>query len=366
MGETTQASRSSLKIAVACGGTGGHTYPGLATAKTLASRGHRVEVLVSGRDIESSTLKGWDGVIFKTYARKGRNLIHIAHSTLRTLFHFIANRPSIVLAMGSYASLSPVLAAKVLRIPVVLHEANAIPGISNALLSRFARAVATSFPGGDNEYHCSKVERTGLPVRKELLEQPEIAEFNNGDGFTVFITGGSQGAVSVNEIASKALAIVAASGKVPSLKVIHQTGKNPGTKDMVETCYRNANINASVAEFMDMSTMGGAFKAASLVIARSGAATCAEISLFGLPSILIPLPSAARDHQFLNAKFLADAGAAIVVRQNDCTPEWLADTIISLATDKEKLAAYGKASLALTAKDASEKLSDLIEATAQR
>lgn len=361
MAKDFHKSQCPLKIAVACGGTGGHTYPGLATANTLALRGHKVEVLVSGRDIESSTLKGWDGVVFKTHARKGHNPFHIAHSTLRTLCHFIKNRPNAVLAMGSYASLPPVLAAWFLRIPVVLHEANAVPGKSNAFLSRFAKAVATSFPGGEGEYHCKKVVRTGLPVRRELLNQPKLDEFDNKDGFTVFITGGSQGAVAVNEIASKTISLIAKSNAIKGLKVIHQTGKAPETKSNAEACYREANVNAFVAEFMDMPKMGAAFKAADLVIARSGAATCAEISLFGLPSILIPLPTAVRQHQYLNAKYLADAGAAIVMNQSECTPEILAETIISLAQDKEKLSAFGNASLSLTAKDAADSLSDLIE-----
>ena len=365
MADGTPGAPRHLRIAVACGGTGGHTFPGLATGRELASRGHAVEVLAAGRSIEAATLKGWDGPVFRTGARPGKNPVAIVRALLRTIRHFRAERPDVLLAMGSYASLPPVLAARLLGVPVVLHEANAVPGKSNVFLSRFASAVATSFPGGEGEFRCARVVRTGLPVRLELLGQPPFGGFAGpaaDEGLTVFVTGGSQGAVPLNDRASAALAEVVQSGRIPGLRVIHQTGDRLGTFEATRRRYEEAGVTASVSPFL--AEMGGAFKVADLVIARAGAATCAEICLFGVPSILVPLPIAVRDHQYLNARHLADAGAAVVVRQDACTPEWLAGTLAKLAADRARLASMRAAALALAAPDATSKLADLVVGSA--
>ena len=352
-----------MKIAIACGGTGGHTFPGLATGKAFLRRGCDVEVLAAGREIEAATLKGWDGRVFKTGARPGlKNGHHLVAAVVRTLRHFRRERPDALLAMGSYASLPPVLAARLLRIPVVLHEANAVPGKANALLSWFSSAVATSFPGGEGEFRCRRIVRTGLPVRRDLAGQPPFFDDGGAGRFTVFVTGGSQGAVPLNNIASAALALLAKSGRVPGLRVVHQTGSRMDTLETTRKIYAEAGVDATASEFIP--AMGGVFKCADLVIARAGAATCAEICLFGIPSVLVPLPSAVRDHQFLNARHLADAGAAVCRRQADCSPQWLADEIAALAQDRAKLAAMREAAASLAAPDADEALADLVASCA--
>ncbi len=364
MTATTSTSRP-LRIAVACGGTGGHTFPGLATGRVLRARGHEVTVLQAGRDIEAATLKGWDGSAFKTGARPIRlaTLPAFVRSVLRTWRFFGAWRPEAVLAMGSYASIPPVIAARLRGIPVVLHEANAVPGKAIAFLARRAAATAISFeecakwlPQG------SRIERTGLPVRTELLDQPPLGGFATEGGFTVFVTGGSQGAHAVNELASVALASLAAKKAIPGLRIIHQTGA--ADEEAVRARYREAGADAQVFSFFDQ--MGGAMKVADYAIARAGAATCAELCLFGLPALLIPLPIAVRDHQYLNAKHLAEAGAAEVVRQEALDAAGIESRLLAIAADRAKLAGMRAAARALAAPDAADRLADLVCAEAKQ
>lgn len=354
-----------MKFAIACGGTGGHTFPGLATGRALLARGHEVEVFSAGREIEGSTLKGWDGPVFGMGAPKSsaRHPLAFTASVRRTLRHLRANRPDALLAMGSYASLPPVIAARILGIPIVLHEANAVPGKAIAFLSRLASAIAITFPG--TERHFSRgahVVLTGLPVRTELLDQPPFAlQPSDSQPATIFITGGSQGAYEMNRRVAEALATLVARPGAPRFRVIHQTGNHEDAVKATRRRYAEAGIEAIVEPFI--TTMGGAYKVADLVIARAGAATCAEIALFGKPALFIPLPTAVRDHQFLNAKHLANGGAALVMRQEDCAPAPLADAIGDMLASPSRLTAMSEASKALAAPDAATRLAELLEKT---
>lgn len=349
-----------MKFAIACGGTGGHTFPGLATAGVLRGRGHSVVVIGAGRSVESATFKGWDGDVFFSGAVKSplRHPFATFRAVVKCMRFMKAERPDAVLAMGSYASLPPVLVAWFLRIPVVLHEANAVPGKANVFLSRFARAIAITF-SESARYFKSKTSLTGLPIRSELVGQPAMLEADDSK-FTVLVTGGSQGAHAVNDVASSAIALLAA--KMPSLRVIHQTGV--ADEQEVRSRYEAAGVDASVSAFIKQ--MGGAFKSADFAIARSGAATCCELAAFGLPAFFIPLPRAVRDHQFLNARHLADKGAAFVMRQAECTPGKLADVIADVACNRAKLAEMGEKMRSMAAPSATAALADLVEATGRR
>lgn len=355
-----------LTIAIACGGTGGHTFPGLATGRVLRARGHHVVVLRAGRSIEEKTLADWDGETFKTGARSPiqKHPVATLRSFLCTRGWFRRERPDVLLAMGSFASLAPGLVAHMRHVPIVLHEANAVAGKAVARLSKWASAAAIGFPGTEAELRdrC-RVVHTGLPVRTELLDQPLPAGFDAVDrtGFTVFVTGGSQGAHAVNEFASKALADLARSHAIEGLRIIHQTGA--ADEEIVRKRYEEAGADATVHAFLK--EMGGAMKAADFAIGRSGAATCAEFCLFGLPAFLIPLPIAVRDHQYLNAKYLSDAGATSVVRQDELSAEGFKDRLVSLASDRAKLAAMAGKSRGLAVADAAERLADLVEECAR-
>ena len=200
-----------MQIVVACGGTGGHAFPGLAVAEELRRRGHEVTVWDSGRDVESSVMRSWTGNIFSTGAKQLalKNAPAILHSLLRCRKEMKKARPDVLLAMGSYSSLPPVLAAKAYGVPVVLHEANTVPGKAVEFLSRYAKTVAISFDMTADYLRGVKTVRTGLPVRAGIAAGRRF-DFIPANAFVVFVTGGSQGAHAVNELMSAALALVIA------------------------------------------------------------------------------------------------------------------------------------------------------------
>ena len=354
-----------LTIAVACGGTGGHTFPGLATARVLQARGHAVTLWIAGRDIEAQTVKGWEGPVFKTGARPLRRspaaLAGLARSLARSRRGLAAQQTDVLLAMGSYASLPPVLAARLRRTPVVLHEANAIPGKAVAWLARFAAATAISFSESARWLPRTRVVQTGLPVRTELLDQPPLEGFRQPEGFTVFVTGGSQGAHVLNTVCSAALIQWAASRAASPLRVIHQTGA--ADEAAIRAAYAAAGIDAQVFAFVG--AMGSAFRAADLVIARAGAATCAELCLCGVPALLVPLPTAVRDHQRANAAHLVQAACADCCLQPAFSVDWLAAYLERFAADPARRQAMRARALALAAPAAADHLADCVEAAAQ-
>ena len=283
------------KFIVACGGTGGHSFPGLAVAQELRVRGHEVTVWASGRAIESSVMKSWDGPLFSTGARPltARNVFANIFSLLRCWREMRRFAPDVLLAMGSYASFEPVVAASLRHVPVVLHEANTVPGRAVEWLARHAKTVAVSFALTSDYLKGRKVELTGLPVRAEIAGQPRLDEVPP-DAFCVFVTGGSQGAHRVNELAAQALTLVQAGlakrGTGKKLFVIHQTGA--ADEEMVRQRYEAAGLSARVCAFER--EMGRAFASADLVVARAGASTCFELALVGKPAFFIPRTRAYR------------------------------------------------------------------------
>ena len=350
-----------LKIAVACGGTGGHTFPGLATSRILRQRGHDVTLWLAGRGIEQQAVAGWDGPVFRTGARPLRkspsSLAALTGSIRRSWRGLAEQRCDVLLAMGSYASLPPVLAARLRRVPVVLHEANAIPGKAVAHLSRLAAVTAISVPGSEDWLPRARVVRTGMPVRTELLKQPPLEGFRVAAGFTVLVTGGSQGAHVLNTVCSAAFIRWVREGRQPALRIIHQTGV--ADEESVRRAYADAGVDAQVFAFLG--GMGGAYRAADLAIGRAGAATCAELCLCGVPSILVPLPTAVRDHQRANADQLAKDGAAVLCPQADFTEAWLLDRLATLNANEALRGKMRSSALELAVPDAADRLADLVE-----
>ena len=297
---------SRKKVVVACGGTGGHDFPGLAVANVLKERGHDVTVWLSGRDIESATLKEWDGPTFSTGAVRLslHNLPGILRSISTCKREITQAQPDALLAMGSYSSLPPVLAARCKKVPILLHEANAIPGKAIDFLSRFATAVAYSFKETPKWLPSIQTFWTGLPVRTSLAGQSPFDDIPK-DVFTFFVTGGSQGAHRVNEILSQAFCLLREDLPDLPLYVIHQTGK--ADEGWVKALYMEHHVQAKVSAFITV--MGRAFASGDFVVARAGASTCFELCLVEKPALLIPLPSALRNHQHYNARALAGIGA---------------------------------------------------------
>ena len=356
-----------MKIVVACGGTGGHAFPGLAVAEELAARGHDVSVWDSGRDIESSVMKYWKGATFSTGARQlsVRNAFSILRSILRCRREMKRVRPDALLAMGSYSSLPPVMAARSCGVKIYLHEANTVPGKAVEFLARFATAVATSFEMTGRYLREAKTVLTGLPVRADIASGTRFA-FVPKDAFVVFVTGGSQGAHAVNTLMTDALAQFKAAiderrkaGGAPGrqLYVIHQTGgKDEG---YVMAAYAAAGIPGRVHAFE--SEMANAFATADLVVARAGASTCFELAACGKPSLLIPLPSALRDHQHHNAEAFAAKGAADEGIQSKLTPDAVCRYMLDRYDHPEKLARMSERMRSLAKPDAAARVADLVE-----
>jgi len=342
---------------VACGGTGGHVFPGLAVANELKRRGHTVEVWFSGRAIEASTLCSWEGPVFSTGARplSLRTLPQMIRAFSRSMGACKRLHPDAVLAMGSYASLPPVLAAGLCGVPILLHEANAVPGKAVDFLSSFAALTATSFEETARWLPQRKVICTGLPIREDLIGQPRLAGIPEGV-FTVFVTGGSQGARHVNKLASQALCLLKQSG-VDDFFVLHQCGVADEAR--VRAAYKEAGVQAHVCAFL--AEMGQAYAAANLVICRAGASTCFELCLLGMPALLIPLPSAVRNHQHLNATALARSGGADVAVQRELSARSLMRYVLNKKNNPSVLAHMSHALRTLATPAAAARVADALE-----
>ena len=360
-----------LKIGVACGGTGGHIFPGLATANVLAERGHEVTLWLAGKDIEGDALGGWSGPVITVpsegfqFGLSVRSLVTVGRlfKAWRTaLAAMRKNRPDVLLAMGSYSSFGPVKAAASLGVPYVMHEANLIPGRAVSMLSRKATAVAVSFDKTRYYLKHRRIETTGMPLRKTLQlasARPRTARDPQAP-LRILVMGGSRGAKVLNEMVPQA--IVSAVAKGIQLKVEHLAGVQDGTA--VERMYAEAGVPARVYPFVQ--DMESVYQQSDLAICRSGAASCAELAAFGVPALLVPYPFAVRDHQMGNARILQDAGAADVVAQEDLTASWLADYLVDVAQKPERIEHMAAAMKKRAQSDAAEQLADLLELVAKR
>ena len=358
-----------MKIVVACGGTGGHAFPGLAVAAELKRRGHEVVVWDSGRDIESSVMKSWDGPVFSTGARQlsPKNVFSIFASILRCRKEMKRAKPDALLAMGSYSSLPPVLAARMCKVRVFLHEANTVPGKAVEFLSRFADTVAISFDMTARYLKDVKTVRTGLPVRAAITEGRRF-DFIPANACVVFVTGGSQGAHAVNLLLMDALSMLKRevdkrlSSHPPSLPprplyVIHQTGAKD--EALVMTEYTKVSLPARVHAFEN--EMANAFASADIVVARAGASTCFELAACGKPAFFIPLPSAMRNHQHFNADAFVAKGAADEGVQAQLAAKQICRYLLEKYDHSEHLARMAEKMKALATPDAAAKVADLVE-----
>lgn len=351
-----------MKVIVACGGTGGHAFPGLAVAEELVKRGHDVTVWDSGRDIESSVMKRWKGPVFSTGARQLslKNAFSILGSFFRCRKEMKRAKPDVLLAMGSYSSLPPVLAARTRGVKVCLHEANTIPGKAVEFLSKYAETVAISFDVTTKYLPGVKTVKTGLPVRADITSGKRF-DFIPPNAFVVFVTGGSQGAHAVNNLMSAALTLLQAdlSRRVNArpLYVIHQTGV--ADEGRVIGVYTKAQLPSRVQAFER--EMANAFASADLVVARAGASTCFELAACGKPALLIPLPSAMRNHQHFNAEAFVASGAADEGIQAKLSAEQIYRYLLNHYENPTKLKSMAEKIRSLAADNAAARVAELLE-----
>ena len=352
-----------MRVAIACGGTGGHIYPGLATGRELVARGHEVTLWLAGKPVESDVAAQWEGSVVQIQASgfsprpswgwlsaflKQLNALRDSRRKLKE------GHPDVLLAMGSYASVAPVVMARMKGIPVVLHEANAIPGRAISMLARCARRIGVTFQGACRHLPTEKVIWTGLPIAHDLSLRLEDDTLSSGC-FTLLVMGGSQGASHLNEVVPEAVMRVHADER--SIKVIHITGKRDEAD--VRNRYRKAGVPHSVHAFY--AEMGRLYNASDLAICRSGAATCMELALSELPAVLIPLPASSREHQYENALEIQLHGGAIVVPQHQLTPDILFDTIIRCMDRPDQFGLMRDAMKRAGLPNGAAKLADLVE-----
>ena len=358
-----------VKVALACGGTGGHILPGLATADILSARGHDVTLWLAGKDTEKIVLDGWSGPVL-TVPSEGFSSLR-SPAAVRTAWRLYRasrtcarlmgeNRPDVLLAMGSYASAGPAWAARRLGIPYVLHEANVLPGRAIRLFSRRAHTVAGCFEETRYYLRGRDIVLTGMPLRADLARRAEEAGPHAGDGssFRLLVMGGSRGARRLNQTATPAICQCRALG-LP-VEVVHLTGTED--EERVRAAYQQAGVPHRVEAFNR--DMGEIYAGRDLAVCRAGAATCAELSAFGLPALLVPYPHATADHQTYNARAMEKCDAADVVPEGDLTEAWLKDYLLSTARDPERLGRMRKASRGRAVGHGAEALADVVEQAA--
>ena len=358
------------RVVIAGGGTGGHLYPGVAVARELLRREPDAVVTFAGtaRGLEATLVpkEGFELDVIRSAGLKGRSMraalggLALVPAGIADAWALLSRRkPNAVIGVGGYSSGPVVLTAALRGIPTMLLEQNAAPGLTNRTLARVVRAAALTYDDVGN-YFGRRGFVTGNPVRPEFFKLPmgnsqsTIANHQSpiGDGPSLLILGGSQGAHAIN------VAMVEAAAELgrrhPGLQIVHQTGQRDLA--VVREGYERAGINARAESFLD--GVAGEMNAATLVICRAGATTLAELAAVGRPAVLVPLPGATDDHQRKNARVLADAGAAVMVEQAHLNGGTLASAVAALVNDRARLDAMSRAMKTFARPDAAAKIVD--------
>ncbi len=345
----------SVRVVIAGGGTGGHLYPGIAVARELLLRRPDAQVSFAGtsKGLEARVVpqEGFALDLIRSGGLKGKSLVDRARGVLLLPLSVAdawrllsARRPDLVIGVGGYSSGPVVLVAALRGIATMLLEQNAVPGLTNRLLSRVVRAAAVTFES-TQAFFGSKAFVSGNPVRPEFFAragpQQELERDDQTSFSRVLVFGGSQGAHAINVAMVEAAAQLAALR--PHLRLVHQTGERD--VEMVRTAYREAGLQADVQPFLF--DMGRQLGQADLIVCRAGATTLAEIAAAGKPAILVPLPNATDDHQRKNAEKLGAAGGAETLLQQDLTGRTLAGRILALAADRPRRTQMGAAARGL-------------------
>ncbi len=325
-------------IAIACGGTGGHLFPGIAIASQLIERECKVALLVSPKEVDQRAVKsvglsgGVQVVTLPAVAlQSGHRFAFVrgfwqSWAASRKLFR--SQPPHAVLAMGGFTSAPPVVAARRACARTFLHESNSIPGRANRWLARFVDQAFVGFPSAAGQLRAREVTVTGTPVRPEL-GPGDTAACRAALGLEpakplILVVGGSQGATGINQMITAALPSLVK--RAPDWQWLHLAGSND--VDNVRQAYRAAGVKAVVHPFLD--EMHLALGAASAVVSRAGASSLAEIAAMRVPALLVPFPHAADNHQFFNAQAFAETGAARLLEQREAAPEKVVGLLLHL------------------------------------
>jgi UDP-N-acetylglucosamine--N-acetylmuramyl-(pentapeptide) pyrophosphoryl-undecaprenol N-acetylglucosamine transferase len=353
-----------LRVLIAGGGTGGHLYPGIALAEEItATPGGEVLFVGTSRGLESKLVPeaGFPLELMEVSGLKrtglrafwrGLALLPRAFARSRELLRRF--KPDLVVGVGGYASGPLVFVAALSGYPTVIQEQNSRPGFTNRILGRLARRVFVAFAEARRSFSAGKLRFTGNPVRRRFLDKvaARATAAPVPAAQTILVLGGSQGSHAVNELASSTVQVLKARGILP--RVVHQTGA--AEVDRMTLYYEALGYGKQIEVRAYIDDMPAALADASLVIARAGALTLAELAIMGRPAILIPLPTAADDHQTLNAIEFERAGAAVLVPQYDTTPSQLANVVQTLMGDPERLARMAKAMSGLARPNATQEI----------
>jgi UDP-N-acetylglucosamine--N-acetylmuramyl-(pentapeptide) pyrophosphoryl-undecaprenol N-acetylglucosamine transferase len=365
-----------LKLVIASGGTGGHTSPVIAVLNLLRERGA----------VDATWIGGTWGIEREVAARAGVPFIAIQSGKLRRYFswqtpidavriplgytqayrHLKRIRPTIVFSTGGYVAVPTALAAARLGIPVLTHEQTAQLGLATRIIARSAAVLALSFPlpEGTHVDGKARVIVTGNPVRASLFAGDAAnatARFGLSPELpTIYATGGARGSSPINERIERALPLL-----LPSMQIIHATGPTAANSDYSRLQTVRANLpDEWRSRYVLVETLGDeladVYALASLVVGRSGAGTVAELAALGKPSILIPLPGTGGDEATKNARILADAKAAILIPQDEATPELIASYVIALLNDHARRARMSETARSLAPINAAEKIADAL------
>ncbi len=355
------ASANRRPVLIMAGGTGGHVFPALAVAAELSARGVAVAWLGTRRGLEARVVPaaGYPLMTMRVSGLRGKGVLRLLLAPFmlmvalwQALVIQLRLRPSAVLGMGGFAAGPGGVIAWLLRRPLLIHEQNSVAGMTNRLLAPLARTVMEAFPGSmpakRHPLH------TGNPVRTGITQLPAPAErFAARSGaLRVLVIGGSLGARVLNETVPAAVQQLASAD---SLQLHHQTGKDDVAS--VQAAYAALGVDARVEAFVE--DMAAAYAWADLVICRSGALTVAELAVVGVASVLVPYPYATDDHQTGNARFLADAGAAILMPQSTLSADRLAGLLADFSQQRDMLEEMAGRARELALPDAARRVASL-------
>ena len=358
--------REHSKVLIMAGGTGGHVYPALAVAEHLRASGSEVIWLGVRQGLEAELVPrtGIPIRFIKISGLRGKGLLSWLTAPFRLVVALVQSmliigrfRPQVALGMGGFVAGPGGLAAWLLRCPLLIHEQNAIPGLTNLMLARLAKRVLEAFPHTFSQQYAAI--HTGNPLRPELanFSDPEQRLGGRTGSLRLLVLGGSQGAVKLNEVVPGAIASL--TGRLP-IDVRHQAGAR--NLDAARAAYSASGLNIEPVAYIE--DMPEAYEWADLVVARSGAMTVCELAAVGAASILVPFPYAVDDHQRANARLLSDVGAAVVIPEELLTPQHLGQTLEELSQTRDTLVEMAKAARTQAVVDAADRVANLCLETA--